>query len=124
MKHIQGFYEATNESQIATKDTTKTTFNIGSLIQIVDENDKNIGQATFKKALKTMYHVQYKGKILKVDKKDLSLKEGIELAIEAIKSSTQRDSASGNGIDVVTITKDGINKVIDKEIIPEFKDRK
>ena len=57
-------------------------------------------------------------------KKDLSLKEGIELAIEAIKSSTQRDSASGNGIDVVTITKDGINKVIDKEIIPEFKDRK
>lgn len=73
MKHIQGFYEATNESQIATKDTTKTTFNIGSLIQIVDENDKNIGQATFKKALKTMYHVQYKGKILKVDKKDLSL---------------------------------------------------
>jgi hypothetical protein len=73
MKHIQGFYEATNEAKIATKDTTKLAFNVGSLIQIVDENDKNIGQATFKKALKSMYHVQYKGKTFKVDKKDLSL---------------------------------------------------
>jgi len=54
-------------------------------------------------------------------KKDLSIKEGVELAVEAIKSSTQRDIGSGNGIDVFTITKDGITQVVSKEISPEFK---
>ena len=73
MKHLQGFYEQTNESKIATSDTTKTNFNIGSDVQIVDENDKNIGTAIFKKLLKTTYTVSYKGKQYKVNKKDLSL---------------------------------------------------
>jgi len=54
-------------------------------------------------------------------KKDLSVKEGVELAKEALKSSTQRDSASGNGIDVFTITKDGIKHAVSEEIIAEFK---
>jgi len=54
-------------------------------------------------------------------KKDLTIKEGVELAIEALKASTQRDNASGNGIDIFTITKDGINKVVDKEITAELK---
>ncbi len=39
-------------------------------------------------------------------KTGLSIEEGIELAKEALKSSTQRDVASGNGIDIYTITKD------------------
>jgi proteasome beta subunit len=54
-------------------------------------------------------------------KKDLTVKEGAELALEALKSSTQRDIGSGYGIDVFTITKDGINKVVEKEIISELK---
>jgi proteasome beta subunit len=54
-------------------------------------------------------------------KKDLSIKEGVELALEALKSSTQRDNASGNGMDVFTITKDGIIQVVDKELISELK---
>jgi proteasome beta subunit len=54
-------------------------------------------------------------------KKDLTIKEGVELALEAIKSSTQRDMASGYGIDVFTITKQGIKKVIDQKILPEYK---
>ncbi|MDP1729413.1 MAG: proteasome subunit beta [archaeon] len=54
-------------------------------------------------------------------KKDLSVKEGVELAIESLKSSTQRDNASGNGMDVFTITKDGIHKAVDKEITSELK---
>lgn len=54
-------------------------------------------------------------------KKDLSVKEGIELAKEALKSSTQRDSASGNGIDVFAITKDGIKHVVSEEIVAEYK---
>jgi proteasome beta subunit len=55
-------------------------------------------------------------------KKDISTKEGIELAIESLKSSTQRDMASGNGIDVFTITKSGIKKVVSQEIQPNYKE--
>jgi len=55
-------------------------------------------------------------------KKDLSIKEAVELAKEALKSSTQRDTASGYGIDIFTITKDGIKKVVSQEIKPEYKD--
>lgn len=54
-------------------------------------------------------------------KKGISVKEGVELAKEAIKSSTQRDVGSGYGIDVFTITKDGIKKVVEQEIEVEFK---
>jgi len=57
-------------------------------------------------------------------KKDLSIKEGIELAKEALKSSTQRDMASGYGIDVFTITKEGIKKVVEQQILPDYVDDK
>jgi len=54
-------------------------------------------------------------------KKDLTVKEGVELAVESIKSSTQRDVYSGYGIDIFTITKQGIKKVVDQKIVPEYK---
>lgn len=54
-------------------------------------------------------------------KKELSVKEGIELAKEALKSSTQRDVSSGNGIDVFAVTKDGIKHAVSEEIVAEFK---
>lgn len=54
-------------------------------------------------------------------KKDLTVKEGIELAKECLKSSTQRDTASGNGIDVFSITKDGIKQVVSEEILSQYK---
>ena len=57
-------------------------------------------------------------------KKDMDIKEGVGLAVEAIKSSTQRDTGSGYGIDVFTITKDGIKKVVDQEITAEYKESK
>jgi proteasome beta subunit len=55
-------------------------------------------------------------------KKGISVEEGVKLAIEALKSSTQRDMASGNGIDVFTITKSGIKKVVSQEIQPNYKE--
>lgn len=55
-------------------------------------------------------------------KKGVSVEEGVELAKESLKSSTQRDTASGNGIDVFTITKEGIKKVVTQTIEPEYKD--
>ena len=56
-------------------------------------------------------------------KKDLTLKQGIELAKEALKSSTQRDIGSGYGIDIFTITKEGIEIVVEQEIKSEYKDK-
>ncbi|MBX4196538.1 hypothetical protein KW805_03045 [Candidatus Pacearchaeota archaeon] len=53
--------------------------------------------------------------------KDLTLKEAVEMAKEALKASTQRDVASGNGIDVFTVTKDGIKHVVSEQIVAEFK---
>ena len=55
-------------------------------------------------------------------KKDLTIKEGIELAKESLKSSTQRDVGSGYGFDIFTITKEGIKKVIEQTIEPNYKD--
>ena len=54
-------------------------------------------------------------------KKDLTVEQGVELAIECLKASTQRDTASGNGIDVYTLTKDGIKHPISQEIQAVFK---
>jgi proteasome beta subunit len=55
-------------------------------------------------------------------KKGMTVEDGIKLAVECIKSSTQRDTGSGFGIDVFTITKSGIKKVISQEIQSNYKD--
>tara|TARA_Y100000034_G_scaffold134479_1_gene203037 strand:+ start:798 stop:1457 length:660 start_codon:yes stop_codon:yes gene_type:complete len=56
-------------------------------------------------------------------KKGMSIDEGVELAKEALKSSTQRDTGSGYGIDVFAITKSGIKKVVNQEIKSEYQDK-
>jgi proteasome beta subunit len=61
------------------------------------------------------------GLLERMYKPDISVKEGIELAKECLKSSTQRDSASGNGIDILSVAKDGIKHVVSEEIVAEFK---
>lgn len=53
-------------------------------------------------------------------KKDLTIEQGIELAKEALKSSTQRDVSSGNGIDIFTVTKSGIKHAIAESITPNY----
>lgn len=47
-------------------------------------------------------------------KKDMSLDEAINLGIKAVNAAIQRDSASGNGLDVVTITSKGFERVLTK----------
>jgi len=54
-------------------------------------------------------------------KKDLTVKEAIELAKECLKSSTQRDIGSGNGIDVFSVSEEGIKHIIAEEIVPNYK---
>tara|TARA_Y100000310_G_C20696885_1_gene826343 strand:- start:5458 stop:6102 length:645 start_codon:yes stop_codon:yes gene_type:complete len=46
--------------------------------------------------------------------KNMTVEEGTKLAIKAVNAAIQRDIASGNGIDIVTITKDGVKKVFSK----------
>jgi len=55
-------------------------------------------------------------------KEGLTIKEGVELAKESLKSSTQRDLGSGYGMDILTITKEGIKKVVEQVISPNYKD--
>ncbi len=55
-------------------------------------------------------------------KENITLKEGVLLATEALKSSTQRDVGSGHGIDIFTISKEGIKKVVSQEILPDYKE--
>ncbi len=54
-------------------------------------------------------------------KKDLTVKDGVELAKECIKAAMERDPGSGNGIDVFTITKEGVRHVVSEQIVVEYK---
>jgi proteasome beta subunit len=50
-------------------------------------------------------------------KKDLSVSDGIDLVIRALTAAMKRDSASGDGMTVSTITKDGFDFLDEKEIL-------
>ncbi|MBU1198735.1 MAG: proteasome subunit beta [Nanoarchaeota archaeon] len=49
-------------------------------------------------------------------KTDMSEEEGVELALKSINAALQRDSASGGGIDVYVINKDGVKNVAHKKV--------
>lgn len=49
-------------------------------------------------------------------KKDMTIEEGIKLAVKSINAAIQRDTASGSGIDVIAITKAGAKKVLEKQL--------
>ena len=84
----------------------------GSIIKVVDY-DANFGSG--------MPYIL--GLLERQYNKELSVEEGVELAKEAIKSSTQRDIGSGYGMDVFVITKEGIKKIVEQEITSEYKDK-
>ncbi len=84
----------------------------GSVLK-VDEYDANFGSG--------MTYVL--GFLERQYKPDMSIKDGVELAVESIKSSTQRDIGSGYGIDVYTITSSGISRAIEQKIVPEYKNK-
>lgn len=54
-------------------------------------------------------------------KKDMTIKQSSDLAVKAINTAFKRDSASGNKIKVVTITKDGIKEYLEKSISYDLK---
>lgn len=76
----------------------------GSIVEVDDYISSGSGSVMAFGVLETLY------------KKGLSVEEGIKLAAKGINAAVQRDIASGNGIDIVSITKDGVKKVFSKEI--------
>ncbi len=54
-------------------------------------------------------------------KKDITVDDGVKLALKALSAALQRDSASGSGYDVVTITDKGFTKVFEEEIDDKIK---
>ena len=46
----------------------------------------------------------------------MTIQEGVELAVKCISAAMQRDIATGNGLDVITITKDGVKSVISRQL--------
>lgn len=49
-------------------------------------------------------------------RKNMSLNEGMKLVIQALTTAMKRDIATGNGIDIFTITKDGAKFALRKEL--------
>lgn len=76
----------------------------GSIVEVDDYISSGSGSVMVFGVLETLY------------KKGLTVDEGVKLAAKGINAAVQRDIASGNGIDIVTITKDGVKKVFSKEI--------
>ena len=85
----------------------------GGHVTKVEDYDANFGSGL-------MYVLGY---LERQYKKGVSVKDGIELAKEALKASIQRDLASGNGMNIIAITKDGIKEIISDEIEFVYKKR-
>ena len=76
----------------------------GSIAEIDDYTTSGSGSVMVYGVLETLY------------RENMSVDEGIKLAAKSVNADIQRDIASGNGIDIVTITAEGIKKVVSKEI--------
>ena len=47
---------------------------------------------------------------------DMTIEEGIQLAVKCLNAAIQRDMNSGDGIDIITITKQGVKQVATKDL--------
>ena len=76
----------------------------GSIVQVDDFVSSGSGSVMAYGVLETLY------------KQGISIEEGIKLAVKCVNAALQRDSASGNGINIITITEEGIKKVLTKQV--------
>lgn len=77
----------------------------GSVTKITDFISSGSGSVFAYGVLETQY------------KKDISTSEAVNLAVKAVNTALQRDSASGNGIDVVVVSNKEIKRVMHKELV-------
>ncbi len=76
----------------------------GSLTEIEDFASDGSGSTVALGVLETLY------------KKDMTVKEATEIAVKALTTAMSRDSATGNGIDVLVISPKGVEYVFEKEV--------
>jgi len=76
----------------------------GSLTEEIEYVTSGSGSVMALGVLETLYN------------QELTVDDGVSLAIKCINAALQRDSASGNGIAILTITDKGVNRVFDKNI--------
>ncbi len=76
----------------------------GSIMECDDYVSSGSGSTVVYGVLEAMY------------RKDMTVKEGVELCVKGLNIAVQRDIASGNGVLVYTVTKEGIRKVIDRDV--------
>ncbi|MBN2880734.1 proteasome subunit beta [Candidatus Woesearchaeota archaeon] len=55
-------------------------------------------------------------------KENMSVDEGVKLALRAVNAALQRDIASGNGVNVMVITADGAKEVISKSLTVDIRE--
>ncbi len=75
----------------------------GSVTKVTDFISSGSGSVFAYGVLETQY------------KPDITTNEAVNLAVKAVNTALQRDSASGNGIDVVVINSKEVKKVLQKE---------
>jgi len=76
----------------------------GSITECEDYVASGSGSITAYGVLETLYT------------KGLSVEEGVKLALKALNAALQRDSASGSGYDIISVTDEGFKKVIGEQI--------
>jgi len=76
----------------------------GSVTRVIDYVSSGSGSVFAYGVLETQY------------KQDITTAEAVKLAVRAVNTALQRDSASGNGIDVIVVTEKEIKRVMHKEI--------
>ncbi len=81
----------------------------GSLNEVADFVASGSGSTMAYGVLETLY------------KKDMETNEATELAVKALNAALRRDSASGNGFVVLTITGEGTKRVADEELDVQLK---
>jgi|TARA_B100002003_G_scaffold228137_1_gene236242 proteasome beta subunit len=76
----------------------------GSITKVEDYISSGSGSVMAYGVLETLY------------KKDMTMDQGVKLVVQAVNAALQRDSASGGGIDVMTITSEGIKRVVAEKL--------
>jgi len=77
----------------------------GSLSECIDFLSSGSGSVMAYGVLDTLY------------KENMTIQEGVQLAVKAINAAIQRDMNSGDGIDVFIITQEGVKQFLTKEIV-------
>lgn len=76
----------------------------GSVTRITDYVSSGSGSVFAYGVLETQY------------KEGITVSEAVKLAVKAVNTALQRDSCSGNGIDIVVVNEKGIKQVMHKEL--------